>query len=175
MNSPTEQHLGTAFRDLVAEQPFTPDVPAIEHRARQARRRDRIVRGGIGAGVVAAAAAAAIGVASIVPSAPARIGSGRPCAPGEGRPIGRIGSAQQPLVQAGRQCSRRAAAAGNATLVERETGMPGGGTVNVWDLYTDNGRYFFSRTKAGCRPRSRRTTTRAAAYSHGKSPPRPTR
>ena len=33
MNSPTEQHLGAAFRDLVAEQPFTPDVPAIEHRA----------------------------------------------------------------------------------------------------------------------------------------------
>jgi hypothetical protein len=39
--------------------------------------------------------------------------------------------------------------AGNATLVERETGMPGGGSVNVWDLYTDNGRYFFSRTEAG--------------------------
>ena len=48
MNSPTEQHLAAAFRDLVAEQPFTPDVPAIEHRARQARRRDRIARAGIG-------------------------------------------------------------------------------------------------------------------------------
>ena len=51
MNSPTEQQLGAAFRDLVAEQPFTPDVSAIEHRARRARRRDRIARGGIGAGV----------------------------------------------------------------------------------------------------------------------------
>jgi hypothetical protein len=50
MNSPTEQHLGAAFRDLVAEQPFTPDVPAIERRARQARRRHRIARGGIGVG-----------------------------------------------------------------------------------------------------------------------------
>ena len=39
--------------------------------------------------------------------------------------------------------------AGDATLVERETGMPGGGSVNVWDLYTDKGRYYFSRTKAG--------------------------
>ena len=29
MNSPTEQQLGAAFRDLVAEQPFTPDVSAI--------------------------------------------------------------------------------------------------------------------------------------------------
>ena len=71
MNSPTEQHLGAAFRDLVAEQPFTPDVSAIEHLARQARRRDRIVWGGIGAGVVAVAAVAAVGVASAVPSAPA--------------------------------------------------------------------------------------------------------
>src|ERR1700691_2489744 len=69
MNSPTEQHLGAAFRDLVAEQPFTPDVSAIEHRVRQARRHDRIVRGGIGVGVVAAVAP--VGVASAVPSAPA--------------------------------------------------------------------------------------------------------
>ena len=50
MNFPTEQDLGAAFRDLVAEQPFTPDVLAIERHARQARRRGRIVRGGIGAG-----------------------------------------------------------------------------------------------------------------------------
>src|SRR6202042_1624530 len=70
MNSPTEQHLGAAFRDLVAEQPFIPDVSAIEHRVRQARRRDRIVRGGIGAGAVAVAAVTAFGVASAVPSAP---------------------------------------------------------------------------------------------------------
>src|ERR1700753_2957881 len=70
MNSPTDQHVGAAFRGLVAEQPFTPDVSAIEHRARQARRHDRIVRGGIGAGVVAVAAGAAVGVASTVPSAP---------------------------------------------------------------------------------------------------------
>ena len=37
MNSPTEPQLGAAFRDLVAEQPFTPDVSAIEHRARLGR------------------------------------------------------------------------------------------------------------------------------------------
>ena len=64
MNSPTEQHLGAAFRDLVAEQPFTPDVSAIEHRVRQARRRDRIARGGIGAGVVAVAAIASANASS---------------------------------------------------------------------------------------------------------------
>ena len=70
MNPPTEQRLGAAFRDLVAEQPFIPDAPAIAHRARQARRRHRIIQAGIGAGVVAAAVA--VGVASTIPSAPAR-------------------------------------------------------------------------------------------------------
>jgi hypothetical protein len=39
--------------------------------------------------------------------------------------------------------------AGDATLVERETAMPGKASINVWDLYTDDGRYFFSQTKAG--------------------------
>ena len=35
MNSPSEQELGAAFRDLVAEQPFTPDVLAIVDGAQQ--------------------------------------------------------------------------------------------------------------------------------------------
>jgi hypothetical protein len=39
--------------------------------------------------------------------------------------------------------------AGDATLVERETGAPGQASINVWDLYTDDGRYFFSQTEAG--------------------------
>jgi hypothetical protein len=39
--------------------------------------------------------------------------------------------------------------AGDATLVQRETGTPGKASINVWDLYTDDGRYFFSQTKAG--------------------------
>ena len=35
---------------------------------------------------------------------------------------------------------------GDATLVERETGAA---RITVWDLYADDGRYFFSQTKAG--------------------------
>jgi hypothetical protein len=38
---------------------------------------------------------------------------------------------------------------GDATLLERETGAPGHASINVWDLYTDDGRYFFSQTEAG--------------------------
>ena len=33
--------------------------------------------------------------------------------------------------------------------MERETGAPGRASINVWDLYTDDGRYFFSQTEAG--------------------------
>jgi hypothetical protein len=141
MNSPTEEHLGAAFRDLVAEQPFTPDVPAIEHRARRARRRDRITRGGIGAGVVAVAAVVAVAVASAGPSAPAGPAQAGGAHPATG--------AQPPLVKLAADLAAAPRPAGNATLVERETSVPGGASINVWDLYADNGRYFFSRAKDG--------------------------
>jgi hypothetical protein len=160
MNSPTEQQLGAALRDLAAEQPFTPDVPAIVQRAGRARRRDRIVRGG--AGVVAVAAGAAVGVAGAVPSGPARTqqaGGTHPAArvsaahPAKaGRPASSTGAAraqQQPLVKLAAYLAAQPAPAGDATLVERETGAPGQASINVWDLYSDNGEYFFSRTEAG--------------------------
>jgi hypothetical protein len=152
MNSPTEQHLGAAFRDLVAEQPFTPDVSAIEHRVRQARRRDRLTRGGIGAGVVAVAAVAAVGVASAVPSAPAgtaRASGAHPANTGASTSPAGPASARPPLVRLTADLAAEPRPAGDATLVERETGAPGHASINVWDLYTDDGRYFFSQTEAG--------------------------
>jgi hypothetical protein len=161
MNSPTEQDLGAAFRDLVAEQPFIPDVSAIEHRVRQARRRDRIARGGIGAGVVAVAAVAAVGVASAVPSAPAgtsQASGAHPTARSSGAhpaytgaPTSSTGSteARPPLMKLAADLIADPPPAGDATLVERETGAPGQASINVWDLYTDGGRYFFSQTEAG--------------------------
>ena len=152
MNTPTEQQLGAAFRDLVAEQPFTPDLSAIEHRVRQARRRDRIARGGIGVGVVAAAAVAAVGVASAVPSAPAGTAQARGAHPANtGASTSSTGStdAQPPLVKLAADLAAKPRPTGDATLVERETGAPGKASINVWDLYTDDGRYFFSQTEAG--------------------------
>jgi len=153
MNSKTEQDLGAAFRDLAAEQPFTPDVSAIEHRARQARRRDRIVRGSIGAGVVAVAAVAAVGVASAVPSAPAgtaQASSAHRLA-NTGASTSSTGSTdvQPPLVKLAADVAADPRPAGDATLMERETATPGKASINVWDLYTDDGRYFFSQTEAG--------------------------
>jgi hypothetical protein len=149
MSFPTEQHLGAAFRDLVAEQPFTPDVAAIEHRARQARRRGRIARSGIGVGFVAVAAVAAVGVASAAPSgpaAPAQAGGARPANTGASASSTGSSDAQQPLAQLAAVLVADPQPAGNATLVERETGAA---HITVWDLYADDGRYFFSQTKAG--------------------------
>jgi hypothetical protein len=155
MKSPTEQHLGAAFRDLVAEQPFTPDVSAIQQRARQARRHDRFTRGGIGAGVVAVAAVAAVGVASAVPSGPAgagQAGAAHPTTtgkPASATSTARSSDAQHPLTKLVADLVADPPPTGDATLVERETGAPGHPSINVWDLYADDGRYFFSRTEAG--------------------------
>ena len=152
MNSPTEQQLGAAFRDLVAQQPFTPDVSAIEQHARQARRRDRITRGGIGAGVVAVAAVAAVGVASAVPSAPAGNAHASGAHPANtGASASSTGSTdtQRPLVTLAAYLAAEPAPKGDATLEERETPVPGKASIDVWDLYADDGRYFFSRTEAG--------------------------
>jgi hypothetical protein len=149
MNSPTEQHLSAALRDLVAEQPFTPDVSAIEHRVRQARRHDRLVRGGIGAGVIAVAAAAAIGVASAVPSAPAGTAqAGGTHAASTGAPAKSV-AAQPPLMTLAADVAAEPRPVGDATLINRQTTITGQATVSVWDLYTDNGRYFFAKTEAG--------------------------
>jgi hypothetical protein len=158
MNSPTEQRLGEAFRDLVAEQPFVPDVSAIEHRARRARWRNWIVRGSIGAGVVAVAAVTSVVVASAVPSAPARSaqagGTHRATVHTSGSPrASALSSAsagtQQPLVQLATVIAAEPQPKGNATLVERSTTLAGQATVTVWDLYADDGRYFFSQTESG--------------------------
>jgi len=149
MNSPTEQQLGAAFRDLAAEQPFTPDVSAILHRAGQARRRDRIVRGGIGAGVVAVAAVAAVGVAGAAASRPAGTTQASGAHPAKtGARASSTGSADTPLplVTLAADVAAEPQPTGDATLVERETGAA---RVTVWDLYADDGRYFFSRTEAG--------------------------
>jgi hypothetical protein len=165
MSSPTDEQLGAAFRDLVAQQPFTPDAAAIEQRARRSRRRDLITRGGIGAGVVAAAAVA-VGVASAVPSAPARPATAGPrpatrasaahpiarasvAHPAKTHTAGASAASPQTLVKLAAVLSVKSSPPGNATLIERETAYPGQASINVWDLYADNGEYFFSQTKAG--------------------------
>jgi hypothetical protein len=147
-----EQQLREAFRDLVAEQPFTPDGSSIAQRARQARLRDRIVRGGIGAGVVAVVAVGAVGIASAVPSAP--VGKARASGAHRVRAVASAApsastDSQLPLVTLAADVAAEPRSAGDATLVERDTTLKGQAGVTVSDLYADDGRYFFSRTEAG--------------------------
>jgi hypothetical protein len=159
-----EQQLEEAFRDLVAEQPFTPDGSAIEHRARRARRRDRIVRSGIGAGVVAVAAVGAVGIASAVPSAPAgkaqASGAHRVSTPTSVKPRAST-DAKPPLMTLAADVAAEPRSTGNATLVERDTTLQGQAGITVWDLYADDGRYFFSRTKAGLPAQVKEDNTQA--------------
>jgi hypothetical protein len=123
-----------------------------------AGRRRRVTLGtrgkvGIGAGIGAIAAAAAVALVVTSTPQPATTAS-RPSTPTESasqRSGASTGSTdtQQPLVTLAAYLAAEPAPKGDATLVERETGETGEARVTVWDLYADDGRYFFSQTEAG--------------------------
>ena len=93
---------------------------------------------------------AAVGIASAVPSGPARTASGaRPANTGAAASAAGSTHAQPPLVVLAADLAAAPRPTGDATLVERETAAPGHASINVWDLYADDGRYFFSQTQAG--------------------------
>jgi hypothetical protein len=105
---------------------------------------------GIGAGIGAVAAAAAVILAVSSTPQPATSASQpakptRSASPRSGASTGST-NAQQPLVTLAAYLAAEPAPKGDATLVERETGQA---RVTVWDLYADDGRYFFSQTEAG--------------------------
>lgn len=160
MSSPSDKQLAQALRDLVADQPFTPDSAAIEDRARRDRRRRRITRGGIGAGVVAVAAVAV--AAATIPSGPAahttqagaahpatKTSSAHPATKASAAHAKAPADAQHTLVALADVLLASPHPKGDATLIERETSYPGKASINVWDLYADNGEYFFSQTRSG--------------------------
>lgn len=124
-------------------------VVEVAHRPR--RRRVLALRGGIGAGVAAAAAAVALMTTSLgqspVPTAPNHTTLPGPSATTPGAP-GHIAS---PLVRLANDVISSPASTGNATLVARTTAGAGqdGQSVTVYDLYADNGQYFFSPTESG--------------------------
>jgi hypothetical protein len=142
-----------ALPDAVTPGPAGPDLAAADvargHRALRQRRHRRLA--GV-AGTVAVGAAAVVLVATSAPrsAAPAAgtAQAGRVHPASAGTSAGPA-AAQLPLVTLAANVAAEPSPPGDATLVERETGMPVGASVKVWDLYTDDGRYFFSRTKAG--------------------------
>ncbi|HEX4226535.1 MAG TPA: hypothetical protein VHZ97_29495, partial [Pseudonocardiaceae bacterium] len=136
MTSPTEQRLGEVLRDLVAEPPFAPDTAAIARLARRSRRRMRLAQGGVVAIVGAVIAVGASGVATPT-SAPRAAGAHTP-------PIAVNGSLVSMAADVATQAEPTV---GDATLVQRAE--PANPSYGGWDLYTDDGRYFYSLDKTG--------------------------
>ena len=144
-----------ALPPAVTPGPAGPDLAAADvergHRALRQRRRRRLAGA---AGTVAVGAAAVVFVATSSPrsAAPAAVGGTSGTHPASTRasasPTGST-SAQPRLMTLAADVAAEPRPTGDATLVERETGYPGQKTINVWDLYTDDGRYFFSQTEAG--------------------------
>src|ERR1035438_5519161 len=109
-----------------------PQVIVLSHHPKR-RRRAVVARGGVAAGVAAAVAAIALvatlpGQSPKVPAASNHVAS--------------------PLLRLAAYVSGSATPAGNASLVARTT-SGGGKSVTVYDLYADNGQYFFSQTESG--------------------------
>ena len=99
---------------------------------RRSRRSGVIIRGGIATGVAAAAAAIAL-VATMPGQSPAV-----PAAPNQSTALVRLAD----------YVSASPAPAGDAALVARTTTLYGK-TVTVYDLYADDGQYFFSQNESG--------------------------
>jgi hypothetical protein len=59
------------------------------------------------------------------------------------------GHAKSPLIRLADYVSASTPPSGNAALVARTTTSSDGSTVTVYDLYADNGQYFFSPTESG--------------------------
>jgi hypothetical protein len=59
------------------------------------------------------------------------------------------GTVSSPLVRLADYVSGSGPPAGNATLVARTTTTGSGNSVTVYDLYADNGQYFFSQAESG--------------------------
>jgi hypothetical protein len=114
------------------------------------RRRALVARGGLAAGTAAALAVIALvatspGQSTKVPAA-SKVGT----SPGRStkvRPDPK--HAASPLIRLAGYVSRSATPSGNAALLARTTTTSGGKTVTVYDLYADNGKYYFSRTESG--------------------------
>jgi hypothetical protein len=98
----------------------------------RARRRRVTVRAGVVAG-----AAAAVAAAVLVATSPGH--------PGQAPPVSK--HVASPLMRLADYVNGSAAPAGNATLVARTT-TGGGQSVTVYDLYADNGQYFFSQAES---------------------------
>ena len=159
-----------ALPHAVTPGPAGPDLAAADvargHRALRQRRRRRL------AGV---AGTAAVGAAAVVLAATSAPWSAAPAATGTAQARGThpasIGThpapaaTQPPLMRLAADVAAEPKPVGDATLMERETTLTGQPTVKVWDLYADNGRYFFSQTKSGLPAQVKEDNTQGGGWN----------
>lgn len=108
-------------------------------------------RGAFGLATTGAAALAAAAVVLLAGNGSRATDATQPGAPGN-TSVAAVqptdtGSSQ--LVRLADYVSQTSVRAGNATLVARTSTTSGGNAVTVYDLYADNGQYFFSRDESG--------------------------
>lgn len=138
MTKPTEEQLSEALRELVAAQPFAPDPAAIQRRGEHLRRQHRTIRI---AGVAVVVAAVAVTTAiSVRPNTTVQraIPTHTPAAPPGPQ-----------LVNLAASVAAIPAQQGDASLVLRDQRYPTGEDIAVYDLYADNGRYYFAQQRSG--------------------------
>ena len=145
MNSSQETQLGHELRQLVSDQPFTPDVEAIGLRARQRHRRGLAVRGATAAGAAVLAAGGLF--AAVHGTGGTAAGSTASAAGAKTSHAPAVGSRLVSLAALIRASDRNLP--GNASLVIRtQKGAPSPGNV-TYDLYTDSGAYYGANDKQG--------------------------
>jgi hypothetical protein len=128
MKSQQEVQLSDDLRQLVADQPFEPDLAAIERRGRQSRRRGLAVKGAAGLAVALVAGAAGVAVAG----------------PGSARPaISQSATSQPAVVTAAYVVRHVEATLGDASSVivrttqENSAGLPGSTAEPLITEWTD--------------------------------------
>jgi hypothetical protein len=127
MNSHNETLLRDDLRSIAGSQPFTPDLGAIERRARQLRRRGTTARGMAGLSVVATVTAAALTV-GVAQSGPGGSTSGVLKSASAGRSGHGLSSAQALLYKLASASAAAPALEGRYAIlseIDTETGEPG--------------------------------------------------
>jgi hypothetical protein len=128
-----------------------PQVTKLSHHPKR-RHRAAVVRSGVAAGFAAAAAAAVIALVASSPGQSATVPSSSnhvATSPGQSPKVPSVSNhVASPLLRLASYVSGSVTPPGDASLVARRTNG-GGQSVTVYDLYADNGQYFFSPTESG--------------------------
>jgi hypothetical protein len=145
MSQDTEARLSAALHDIADDRPYAPDLGRIEERGRRLRHRRLAWKAtGCGAFAVAAIAAVAVAVNGSGAQAPAHeVAAPDPTAPrATASP-----AAQAPLLQLAGYLTTIKTQPGDAALILRDQKYSSGLRVKVYDLYADNGKYYFGKTE----------------------------